>query len=53
MSKVLEIIMFRRWEQHLQSNNILTTEQFGFRKGVYIENALFSLTDNIITSLNQ
>jgi len=53
MSKILEIIMFKRLEQHLESNNILTTEQFGFRKGVYIENAVFSLTDNTITSLNQ
>jgi len=53
MSKILEIIMFKRLEQHLESNNILTTEQFGFRKGVHIENAVFSLTDSIITALNQ
>jgi len=45
--------MFKRLEQHLESNNILTTEQFGFRKGVHIENAVFSLTDSIITALNQ
>jgi hypothetical protein len=49
MSKILEIIMFKRLDQHLESNNIWTTEQFGFRT----ENAVFSLTDNIITSLNQ
>jgi hypothetical protein len=53
MSKILEIIMFKRWEQHLETNNILTTVQFGFRKGVHIENAIFSLTNNITTSLNQ
>ena len=53
MSKILEIMMFKRLEQHLESNNILTTQQFGFRKGVHIENAVFSVTDNIITSLNQ
>jgi hypothetical protein len=53
MSKILEIIMFKRLEQHPESNNFLTTEQFGFRKGVHIENAVFSLTDNLITSLNQ
>jgi len=53
MSKILEIIMFKRLEQHLESNNILTTEQFAFRKGIHIENAVFSLTNNIITSLNQ
>jgi hypothetical protein len=48
-AKILEIIMFKRLEQHLESNNILATEQFGFRKG----NAIFTLTDNILTSLNQ
>jgi hypothetical protein len=53
MSKILEIIMFKRLEQHLVSNNILATEQFGFRKGAHIENAIFTLTDNILTSLNQ
>jgi hypothetical protein len=45
--------MFKRLEQHLESNNILATEQFGFKKGVHIENAVFTLTDNILTSLNQ
>jgi hypothetical protein len=53
MSKILEITMFKRLEQHLESNNILTTEQFGFRKGVHIESAIFTLTDNVLTSPNQ
>jgi len=38
-------------EQHLESNNILATEQLGFRKGVHIENANFTLTDNILIAL--
>jgi hypothetical protein len=53
MSKILEIIMFKRLEQHLKSNNILATEQFGFKKSVHIQNAIFTLTDNIFTSLNK
>jgi hypothetical protein len=53
MSKILEMAMFKRLAQHLESNNILATEQFGFRKCVHIENAVFSLSDNIITSPNQ
>ena len=53
MSRILEIIRFKRLEQHLESNNILDIEQFGFRKGVHIENAIFILTKNILTSLNQ
>ena len=45
--------MFKRLNQHFESNNILTIEQFGFSKGVNIESAIFTLTDNILTSLNQ
>ena len=33
MSKVIEIIMFKRLEMHLETNDILAVEQFGFRKG--------------------
>jgi hypothetical protein len=42
MSKILEIMMFKRWEQCLESNNILATEQFDFRKGVHTENAEYN-----------
>jgi len=52
-SKVLEKIMLNRLNHHLQTNEILALEQFGFRKGSNIENAVFALTDYILTSLNQ
>jgi hypothetical protein len=52
-SKVLETIMFKKLVQHLESNNILTTAQFGFRKDVHIDDAVFSLLNNIITLLDQ
>ena len=45
--------MFKRLEHHLVPNNILTTEQFCSKKGLHIEYANFSPTNNIITSLNQ
>jgi hypothetical protein len=45
--------MFKRLEQHLESNNILATEQFSFKKGAHIENAIFTLSDNILIVLNQ
>jgi len=45
--------MFGRLEQHLESNNILATEQYGFMKGAHIENEIFILTDNILIALNQ
>ena len=52
LSKVLEALMFERLNQHLQSNKILAPGQFRFRKRTNIENAVFTLTDNILTSLN-
>jgi hypothetical protein len=44
--------MFDRLNKHLQGNNVLAPEQFGFRKGIAIEKAVFTLTDNILTALN-
>ena len=41
MSKILEVIVFKRLDQHLESNNILAIEQFGFREGVSIESSVF------------
>ena len=29
------------------------TEQFGFRKGVHIENVIFTLTEHTLNALNQ
>jgi hypothetical protein len=52
LSKVLEIMMFNRLKQHLHSNRIIPSEQFGFRNGITKENAIFSLTSTILTSLN-
>ena len=53
LSKILEIILFKRLGQHLESNNSLAIEQFGFRKLVNTESGVFTLTDHILTSLNQ
>jgi len=53
LSKILKIILFKRLDQHLESNNSLAAEQFGFRKVVSTESAIFILTDNMLTSLNQ
>jgi len=52
-SKVLEKVMYRRLNRHLTTNNVLTTEQFGFRKGISTENATFSLTDKILKAFNK
>jgi len=45
--------MFKRLEQHLESNHILAAEQFGFRKDISNENAIFTFTNNVLTELNQ
>jgi hypothetical protein len=45
--------MFDRFNKHLEVNDILVPEQFGFRKGTMIQKAIFTLPDNILTTLNQ
>jgi len=51
-SKILETIMFNRLYQYMHTNEILAPKQFGFRKASNIEKAVFSLTDNVLSSLN-
>jgi hypothetical protein len=53
ISKILETVVFNRLSQHLQVNNILAPEQFGFRKCVSIEKVIFTLTNNILNLINQ
>jgi hypothetical protein len=50
-SKILETALFNRLQQYLQANKILVPKQFGFRKENTIERAIFTLTDNILTTL--
>jgi hypothetical protein len=45
--------MHSRLNQHLQTNNILATEQYGFRKGLSTEQATYSLTNNILMAWNK
>jgi hypothetical protein len=42
--------MYYRLNQHLQINNILVGEQYGFRKGLSTEYAAHSLTNSILTA---
>jgi len=39
--------------QHLHTNNILVTEQYGFRKGISTEDAAFRLTDSVFKPVNK
>jgi hypothetical protein len=51
-SKILQTIVYKRLVQHLESNKILTPAQFGFRKDTHINDAIFSLLNNILSSLD-
>jgi hypothetical protein len=50
--KVLEKTMYCRLNQHLQVNNILVQEQFGFWKDLSTDHAAFSLTNGILQAWN-
>jgi hypothetical protein len=52
LSKALETLLFNRLQLHLQSNEIFVPKQFRFRKGINMENAIFTLMDAILISLN-
>jgi hypothetical protein len=52
-SKVLEKVMLNRLNHSLITNNILVSEEFGFRKGISTENAIFKLTESVLKSLNK
>ena len=52
-SEVLEKAMHSRLSQHPCTNNILVTEQCGFRKGVSTEDTAFRLTDSVFKPINK
>jgi len=51
-SKVFEKIIYNRLYTHLEINNILVQEQFGFRMKHSTEQAAFSLINCILTAMN-
>jgi hypothetical protein len=52
-SKVLEKALFNRLIEHIEKNNILSKQQFGFRKRYATEDAIFKLTHKILSALNE
>ena len=50
-SKVLEKALYNRLIEYL-NNNILNAQQFGFRKRLATEDAIFKLTHEILNALN-
>jgi hypothetical protein len=51
-SKIFEKFIYRRLYHHLTSNNILVKEKFGFRCNRSTEIAIYTLINNILSSLN-
>jgi hypothetical protein len=52
LSKNFEKVIFNRLYQHVNHNNILVHEQFGFRKGSSTDLASYELINNILSALN-
>lgn len=51
-SKIFEKVIFNRLLQHINNNQILTDAQFGFRHKSSTDLATFTLTQEILTALN-
>ena len=51
-SKVLEKALYIRLTEHFNSIKLLVGNQFGFRKGIENEDAIFKLINEILNALN-
>jgi hypothetical protein len=51
-SSVFEKIIYDRLLKHIETNNILVAEQFGFRTSSSTEEASYKLIDDILNALN-
>ena len=51
-SKVLEKALYNRLIEYLNNNNMLNPQQFGFRRNLATEDAIFRLTHEILNALN-
>jgi len=51
-SKVLEKVLYNRLLDYLNSNNLLNSQQFRFRKRLSTDDAIFKLTQEILNALN-
>lgn len=53
ISKILERVILKRLQSHLQDNNILPAFQHGFRAGLSTTTQLFNVTGKVKTGLQQ
>ena len=52
-SKIFERIIYNRMIEFIEQNNILSTNQFGFRKGLNTQAAITQFVDKVHTGLNK
>ena len=51
INKIFEKVIHARLSEHIETNNVITNSQFGFRKNLSTQSALLSLTDKILNTL--
>jgi retron-type reverse transcriptase len=51
-SKVLEKALYSRLTEYLYNNKLLAENQYGFRKGLSTDDAIFKLIKEILDTLN-
>ena len=51
-SKVIEKALYNRLIDHLNINSLLNPQEFGFRRNLSTDNAIFNLTHEILKALN-
>lgn len=52
LSKIFEKLLKNRLVQHLIQNNVLSSRQFGYQKGIGTTDAIDSLVDDVVKNLN-
>ena len=52
ISKIFEKLMSNRLNSYIENNNILSSKQFGFRKGISTGDAILDFLDNVYNSIN-
>jgi hypothetical protein len=52
-SKIIEKLIYMRLFTHIEANNLLLQEQYGFRSHSSTERASFTLINNILTAMNK
>jgi len=51
-SKIFEKVIQTRLQDHLHKNNIISKEQYGFRRGLTTENTAYKLINEVLNALN-